>query len=104
MTSTTDGVDLTITAADPAATREILSRAHEQVAMGEPTGSVKHDGRHGGPGAIGFCPIVHTNTTITVDDVPGGVLVHVRPLDRSTLEALRTETTTRVEAIASPSS
>ena len=104
MTSTADGVDLTITAADPSASREVLSRAQEQLAMGEPTGSVKHDGQHGGPGGIGFCPIVHTNTTITVDDIPGGVLVHVRPVDRSTLDALRTETATRLGAIASHSS
>ena len=104
MASRPDSVELRIVADDPTATREIVARAHAQARLGSPTNVGIHDGHHDGPGTIGFCPIIHGDTTVGVENVPGGVLVNVRPNNQSALPALRTATAARVAAIAIPSS
>jgi hypothetical protein len=107
MATTTGGVDLLVTATTPAATAEITARAraaeHLQ-RLGAPLGPTKHDGQHGGPGTIGYCPLVRAGTVFTVDAVPDGVLIHVQPLEQKDLEALRTTVRERVEALVVPSS
>src|SRR5262245_36886904 len=57
---TADGVDITITADDPAARQRIVDLARWHAVMTEPVwGMPPHTGMRGGPGTIGFCPIIH---------------------------------------------
>jgi hypothetical protein len=75
------GVDLTITADDPASQRRIIELAarHEQV--GDPDGSAPpHTGLHGGPGGIGHCPVIHDATTVTFSRLRRGAVIHLRAL------------------------
>ena len=92
-------VMLTITAADVSAQRKIVTLAHAQERAGNPHGGLINNGQHGGPGSSGFCPIVHADTAVTVEEVTGGVIVHVRPTDPAQLEALRTSIAARVKAL-----
>lgn len=78
LTNTANGVDLEITASAPAVQQQIveLAKLHEQ--MGPPRSSeVEHTGKHGGPGNIGHCPVIHTGTTVTFDRLAGGAVIHV---------------------------
>lgn len=97
-------VDLVITAGDPDAAREIVSRARAQERLGRPAGPPAHDGSRSGPGTIGDCPVIRVDTTIIVDDVPGGVRVRIRPADPKKLDDLRAAVEARVEALAFASS
>lgn len=75
------GVDLTITADDAASQRRIveLSAIHE--GMGDPDNpAVRHTGRHGGPGTLGRCPVIHDMTTVTFTRLRKGVVLHLRAL------------------------
>lgn len=105
MHPTPDGLELTITAGDREGAQQIVDRAAYHAAIvGVRAGRAHHDGRHSGPESIGYCPILHVGTAITVSDVPGGVRVHVRALDPAGLAALRAETAARVDALALASS
>ncbi|HTR49518.1 MAG TPA: hypothetical protein VMJ10_02360 [Kofleriaceae bacterium] len=99
MERASDGVDLVITSPDPDAQREIFARAFVQSWQGDPLAHVApHTGEHGGPGSIGYCPIIHADTTVTYAAIPGGVRVHVaarHPLD---VPALQQATEARVIA------
>jgi len=102
------GVDIVITADDPAARDAIVSRAQANAAATEPTmkmphGLVLHSGTHTGRGIDGFCPIMHTDTIVTVEEIPAGVIVHMQPRDNNALPALRDAVRARIQAIA-PSS
>jgi hypothetical protein len=92
-------VMLTITAADVSARRKIVTLAHVQERAGNPHGGLIDNGQHGGPGSSGFCPIVHADTAVTVEEVRGGVIVHIRPNDPAKLEALKTSIAARVKAL-----
>jgi hypothetical protein len=97
---TSDGVELTITAASDEARREIVSRAAHQAAMQEPRVKVpEHTGRHGGPGSIGFCPIIHANTIVTYEPTADGVRIHVAARSSDDVAALQRATDARVKAI-----
>jgi len=100
-TDTDGGVDITITARDPAARESILARAHKHERMGAPKGLDVHDGSHRGAGAMGFCPIIHANTTVDVEPIGDGVILHITApaADR---DALRKATAARVDALAKP--
>ena len=99
MSETADGVDVTITAGDAAAQRKILALAHTHERIGNPNGESAHDGMHGGPGNVGFCPIIHANTVITVSEAPGGARIHVKAGDPANKAALVEATRKRVEAL-----
>jgi hypothetical protein len=97
---TDDGVDLTVTADDPAARRTVRVLARVHAAMHEPTSEkVEHGGQHGGPGSIGFCPVIHTGTVVTFNDVPGGVRIHVSASSLDDVAALQLRTAQRVSAL-----
>ena len=75
---TDDGVALVITATARDAQDEIRKRAHAHAALSEPSGRM-HSGTHGGPGRIGYCPIVHTDrVVVTAIDVSGGAAIRMR--------------------------
>lgn len=79
--NTTFGVDLTITATEPASWRRILELAALHERMGDPDGSApRHTGLHGGPGSFGRCPVIHTATTVTFSRLRKGAVIHIRAL------------------------
>ncbi|HTR54283.1 MAG TPA: hypothetical protein VMJ10_26505 [Kofleriaceae bacterium] len=104
-TPTADGVDLTITSPDPAAQREILVRAVLQSLQRDPLARVpQHTGEHGGPGSIGFCPIIHADTRVTYAPIANGVRVHVAAHRMQDVATLQEATAARVRAMTRPSS
>lgn len=81
LTKTDGGVDLEITTTDPAVRRQVITLARMHSHLGDPEGANRaHTGRHGGPGAIGHCPIVHASTNVTYTPTPGGVVVHINAI------------------------
>ena len=101
LTNTADGVDLEITASAPAIQKEIvdLARLHER--MGPPNASeVEHTGRHGGPGNIGHCPIIHTGTTVTFDRLARGAVIHVVAMAPEDVLRVQTTVADRVARLA----
>jgi hypothetical protein len=96
---TETGVDLVITAKDPDARRQIQSLAERHMRMGDPAGLPEHSGLHGGPGSMGFCPIIHDATTVTATGTEAGATVHVRADEASKVGALQEETRSRVAGL-----
>jgi hypothetical protein len=97
---TDDGVDLTITADDAVARREIRMLARMHAAMREPNPEkAQHTGQHGGPGTIGHCPIVHGDTVVTFDEIQHGVTIHVTASSRADVAALQRTTEMRVAGL-----
>jgi hypothetical protein len=92
LTNTPDGVDLQITASDPTVQQQVIELANIQAHMGKPNRSeTEHTGMHGGPGDVGYCPIIHTATTVTFTQITGGAVIHVRaavPADVPRLQAM----------------
>ena len=102
---TSDGIDLTITSPEPIARDQILALARLQSAQRDSMAIIPpHSGAHGGPGSLGFCPIIHTNTTVTFTAVPGGALLHVMANNRDQVTALQLATTKRLESLRWPAS
>lgn len=95
------GVELTITADDPASQRRIIELAarHEQV--GDPDGSAPpHTGLHGGPGSIGHCPVIHDATTVTFTRLRRGAVIHLRALLPSDVARVQAIVHQRLAALA----
>lgn len=100
-TNTESGVDLQITATDRAVSRRIIELAalHEQ--MGEPSTTVRqHSGKHGGPGDLGRCPVIHTVATVTFTRLRTGVVIHVRAADPADVARVQSIVADRVARLA----
>ncbi|HET7500996.1 MAG TPA: hypothetical protein VFK02_08340 [Kofleriaceae bacterium] len=87
---TPDGVDVSVTSKDPAVERQILAlavfHAHGETAEV----SRPHDGKHGGSGRVGYCPIIVNETTqITTSNIPGGVTLHIHARSASRVKELQ---------------
>jgi len=92
-----DGLVLDVTADDPAAAEEIATRAQVHATMGAPiTTEMAHTGRHGGPGDVGHCPVIHLGTTVTVEEILGGARITVIATDPATAPELRKLTRERL--------
>jgi len=105
MTPAPDGVELTITSPDPNAQRKIVALAQLHATWGEPIwGMPAHTGMHGGPSTIGHCPIVHAKTSVTQQEIPQGVKIHVRSEIPGMAGRLQEITELRVNALVPPSS
>lgn len=101
LTNTPDGVDLEITTNDPAIQQQIVQLAAVQSHMGHPNKSeMEHTGMHGGPGDIGYCPIIHTATMVTFDEIKGGAMIHVRAQKPQDVSNLQTTIASRVARLA----
>jgi TusA-related sulfurtransferase len=93
---TPDGVDVVITATEPAAQERIRTLSNAQTEMGEPPVSDhQHTGLHGGPGWLGHCPIIHGDTVVTVTTNDTGATLHIRALDSNRVKSLQDETAAR---------
>jgi hypothetical protein len=83
------GVELTIRAHDRTAAREIRRRARLQAALPPVAGPIQHTGTGTGGGAMGYCPVVHTDARVTVYPVRGGarvLLIARNPADVARLQ------------------
>jgi hypothetical protein len=94
------GVDLTITAVDRVSREAIAERARVHSQLGDPTPwELEHSGRHGGPGSIGYCPIIHDGTTVKVVELPNGALLQVRARRPDDAARVQIATRDRVDAL-----
>jgi hypothetical protein len=85
--STKKAVTVTVTAKDPAATKEIQTRAHALLDAAAPASDeIKHTGTRTGGGALGKCPVVLPGTTAKVDDVKGGVKITLTAVEPQKVE------------------
>lgn len=99
------GVELTVTAKDEAATKEIRARAkHLAEVSKEEIPSVKHNGSGHGGGQFGRCPVVARNTVVTADDVEGGSRLTVKPKDANEIDWVRREARERQGELGQPGS
>jgi hypothetical protein len=104
-TPTPDGVNLTITSDDPDARRQIVKLAEFQSGLREALWFMPaHSGLHGGPGTIGYCPVIHTGTIVTYRKIADGVQIHVAARRRGEIQVLQRATESRVAALVSPRS
>ncbi|MBA3540801.1 MAG: hypothetical protein H0T79_14410 [Deltaproteobacteria bacterium] len=103
-TRTADGIEVTITAADLETQREVLARAERQMRFGARRMAPEHSALHGGPETIGYCPIIHTNTTVVAEPLADGVRIRMTPRSRDDLTSLQDRVSERVRALAPPSS
>lgn len=78
ITMTPMGVDVSVTSADPEVAGRIVALAKWHARGVTAEASHPDDMQHGGPGRIGYCPIlVNEITVVTATTKPGGVTVHV---------------------------
>jgi TusA-related sulfurtransferase len=98
---TKDAVLVTVTARDEAAVTDIRARTRHIVdsAKKDPK-DVKHDGQGDGGGALGRCPVVLKDTTVTAKDVPGGSELTVKPAKPADVAGLLKEAKDRAEAFS----
>jgi hypothetical protein len=102
---TSDGVELTITTDDPSAQAEIVALARFHGDMKGPIWFLPpHSGLHSGPGSLGRCPIIHADTTVDVQPIANGVMIHVAAHTPDRVAALQQATEARVRVLAPPSS
>ena len=95
------GVELTITAQDPAddkTVKEIRADAKHlaDVARKNPS-EVKHTGEGEGGGGLGKCPVVLKDTTVTFTEIDGGVKITVVPSKPDQVEWLKAEVQARYQ-------
>lgn len=101
-TNTAFGVDLTITANDPATQRRIIELSAMHEGMGDPDGSTtRHTGLHGGPGGLGRCPVIHDATTVTFTRIRRGAVIHLRALMPSDVPRVQAVVAERLSYVAS---
>ncbi len=97
---TKDGAELTITASSADDAFVIQAVAGTHVRMHEPDPSKRlHSSDHAGPGTIGYCPIVHKGTKVSIERIAKGVRVHIVAIQADAVPALQTMIRERVDAL-----
>jgi hypothetical protein len=97
------GVELTVTAKEEAAIKEIRARArHLAEVSREEAPSGRHNGSGHGGGKSGRCPVITRNTVVTTEDVEGGARITVKPRDVAELDWVRREARERQADPAQP--
>jgi hypothetical protein len=72
------GVDVSVTSRDPRMVRRIVAVAELHVRGRTADVSRPHDQKHGGPGIVGYCPVlVSDQTHVTMTRGPDGATLHV---------------------------
>jgi hypothetical protein len=109
-----DGVELTIVASskperpdrpdkpdepDDKKATDIRKLARKQAAIHPSGKKIEHTGNGTGGGKIGYCPIIHSGTHVTVTDIKGGVRIKMRATDPREVSELRDVARRRVDAI-----
>jgi TusA-related sulfurtransferase len=94
------GVDVTVTSTDAAVERNILALAEFHAHGVTAEVSRPHDGKHGGSGWIGYCPIiVNERTHVTATAIPGGATLHVNARSPSWVKELQSVIKQRAERL-----
>ena len=104
-TPTAKGIDVTVTATDPEAARTIVALAELHARF--PRSLIPFPGHFGlrsGGSRIGFCPIVHEDTSIKTTRVPDGVRIRLRARSPERVRELQTLVEERAARLRSPSS
>jgi TusA-related sulfurtransferase len=102
---TEDGVDVEITSSDPAARTQIVALTEMQTSLRAPlAGLPMHTGTHAGPGTVGHCPLIRVGTTLTYEQIPDGVRVHVAVQRPEDVALIQRATENRVRDLSAPSS
>jgi len=96
---TASGVDVIVTASDPGAQVEIVKLADFHSRQDQFTDWPEHTGKHGGPGTIGHCPIIHDGTRISLSPMVRGVVVHVTALEPGRVKSVQDQTTERLASM-----
>jgi TusA-related sulfurtransferase len=94
-----DGVQLTVTGSDPATVVEIRDRAHHQAFAALHPGHKPHTGKGGGPGDIGYCPVVVVDSEVTATDLVDGAKITVKPKDPGNVGEIQKMTKERIEGL-----
>jgi hypothetical protein len=96
-----DGVELTVTAVEPWAQREIWRRAQiqGQTSWQPEKGAIEHTGLGTGSGRYGFCPGMLEGTTVDETLLPTGAKLTVRADRPAQVRALQRSTHKRLDAL-----
>jgi hypothetical protein len=98
------GIELTVTAKDPALLSDIRARTQAIVDASRTASLTKHNGNGGGGGPFGRCPIVLKDTTLDAQSVEGGSRITVKAKSADEVDWLRRETEERAERLRAPGS
>lgn len=78
LVNTPRGVDVTVTSSDPATAHRIVELAQLHVRGRTAEVPRPHDQHHGGPGWVGYCPVMMTDqTAVSMTPRPDGATLHV---------------------------
>ena len=98
---TKDGADVQITATDPVVQQQIIELAIVHAHLGHPNpAEPAHSGMHGGPGNLGYCPIIHTGTKVTVRRRSDGAVIHIHALHPEDVPHLQLAIADRIAQLA----
>ncbi len=104
--SSKNAVIVTVTAKDPAAAKDIQTRAHALLDAAAPaSGEIRHTGARTGGGALGKCPVVLPGTTAKVADQKDGVkitLTAVEPQKNEEVGMMVNDRVTAMKAMPAP--
>jgi TusA-related sulfurtransferase len=90
LANTPRGVDVTVTSKDTATAHRIVELSQLHVRGRTAEASHPHDQKHGGPGWIGYCPVLVTNETqVSITPLPDGAIVHVEARSPSRVAELQ---------------
>ncbi len=109
--NTPGGVSVTVVASPPTddLVKSIRERSAHLAEVADDAGAAvepPHTGEGGGHGSIGRCPVVVTNTTLKVKDIPGGSQIDVKanaPADVPKLQAEAKERAAKFQLPVAPS-
>jgi hypothetical protein len=78
LANTPRGVDVTVTSTDPVTAHRIVELAQGHVRGRTAEVPRPHDQHHGGPGWVGYCPVMVTDQTrVSITPRPDGATLHV---------------------------
>jgi hypothetical protein len=90
LANTLRGVDVTVTSTDPATAHRIVELAQLHVRDRTAEAPRPHDRHHGGPGWIGYCPVMVTDQTeVSMTPRPDGATLHVEARSPSRVTELQ---------------
>jgi hypothetical protein len=90
LANTPRGVDVTVTSTDPATAHRIVEMGELHVRGRTAEVARPHDQHHGGPGWIGYCPVMVTDQTqVSMTPLPDGAILHVEARSPSRVAELQ---------------
>jgi TusA-related sulfurtransferase len=96
---TKKGVEIDVTAEGRNAVLQIQARARTQEPKRKVDTAVTHTGEGTGEGALGFCPVIHVGTQVSVKNLKDGVRITVSALDPKNVDQVQKVAKERAGAI-----